>query len=1226
MAKQTFCNFLGKYNSSYKTYKIDKKNLSKFILSIKNFYEQIEKLDKKNEIPLKCKFNECVLSQFKYNTFTEDDRKDLTIKDENGKTTIIIEFKKPNAPKTEMLQISDENINKKALHETIWYFYKGRQYEKDRNIKHVIITDTEQFFFFDTKAFRNTKLEELCTKYEQRQLEYWNDTDKLYKDIQRVIDDNEINFDYSFFNLIEFKNKIINNTLDKNKHALQKLTCLYKALHPNFLFRNFSPKDSNELNAKFYNELLYILGLQEIIKNGKKQIVDSRQKGSLLDRIKNDLNCKNFNDSINLIIIWLNRILFLKLFEGQLVSFNNDTEFAFLNYNKIDSFNKLRALFFNILGKSLNERDNQNNNRIPYLNSSLFEPSPKESGENSIGNISDEVTLPLCKSSVLSKDKNYPKKPYLLQYLLDFLDAYDFSSVISEEENTKDIINSSVLGLIFEKLNGYKDGSVFTPAYITEYMAETAINEIIIRKYKEQNPNYSCSSIEDLEFRIFDDMDSGKYGSIKEWQKYYNSLLFDNLKICDPAVGSGHFLVSVLNYIIALKSKLKLLPQKVKIEVQNDTLVIYDKNIDTDSEAQFQYKRFDKETLEIQKLIFEEKRKVIENCLFGVDINKNSVEICRLRLWIELLKSTYYIDNTDEMQILPNIDINIKTGNSLISKYNVKVGSCALDQFKDKRKAEPRKIKDYKELVSKYKRENIKTNKENLYNQIENIKNEIFPTIQLRLDQDISTHEALKDSMEWMIMFPEVLDENGKFQGFDVIIANPPYMRVQEIQKTQPVAKDYYEKKEYGNYVTAHGSYELANLFIELGIRLSHKNSVNMFIFPHKFLNSSNGEYLREYLLANHYVDKLTHFGANMVFPNADTYTCIMQYSKQDNDGFLFRKFPFKSNFVSEIKNNDLFSFISYPEIRKSCELYGEDQWILFNKNAEYEILKKIYNSGECLNCIFKDIFQGIATSKDQIYILNKIQEDDKYFTLLMDNNKEYIVEKALFKPLLKGENVHKYETLKTNQYVFFPYEIVDGIAKVVDIENLKTKYPLTYKYVIDNEVDFKSRESKKAEKLPVWYAYIYPKNLNKFEQFKLSTMEICSKHPNVTINNKNLYHNTKVYSFIKNDNVNYDYKYLLAILNSNILWWFLMNTGDTLQGDARTMKKEYLYPFPLPVYNKDIENEICVLVDSLLAEKEKPNIDDNLCEQLEKNINSLVYKLYKLEPNEIEVIESYCK
>ena len=243
-----------------------------------------------------------------------------------------------------------------------------------------------------------------------------------------------------------------------------------------------------------------------------------------------------------------------------------------------------------------------------------------------------------------------------------------------------------------------------------------------------------------------------------------------------------------------------------------------------------------------------------------------------------------------------------------------------------------------------------------------------------------------------------------------------------------------------------------------------------------------------------------------------------------------------------------------------------------------------------------------------------------------MDNNKEYIVEKALFKPLLKGENVHKYEALKTNQYVFFPYEIVDGIAKVVDIENLKTKYPLTYKYVIDNEVDFKSRESKKAEKLPVWYAYIYPKNLNKFEQFKLSTMEICSKHPNVTINNKNLYHNTKVYSFIKNDNVNYDYKYLLAILNSNILWWFLMNTGDTLQGDARTMKKEYLYPFPLPVYNKDIENEICVLVDSLLAEKEKPNIDDNLCEQLEKNINSLVYKLYKLEPNEIEVIESYCK
>lgn len=152
------------------------------------------------------------------------------------------------------------------------------------------------------------------------------------------------------------------------------------------------------------------------------------------------------------------------------------------------------------------------------------------------------------------------------------------------------------------------------------------------------------------------------------------------MKICDPAVGSGHFLVSVLNYIVALKSELGLLSIKNKIEIQNDTLVIYE----SDGETQFEYKRNNRNSLLIQKAIFDEKRKIIENCLFGVDINPNSVQICCLRLWIELLKNTYYVGNTDEMQILPNIDINIKCGNSLVSAYDISVTEYLKDSIEYK--------------------------------------------------------------------------------------------------------------------------------------------------------------------------------------------------------------------------------------------------------------------------------------------------------------------------------------------------------------------------------------------------------------------------------------------------------------------------------------------------------------------------------------------------------------
>lgn len=473
MTKQSLYNFLGSYNKAYKSKLVDEKNFVQFLKVLRNYFSELDNVDKANEELLKNIFNKYLLSN--YQTLLNENRIDLLIKKDN-KTQVIFEFKSPNN-KSEMLQINSENINKKALQEAIWYFYNQDSKEISYNIKNIVITDTEHLFFFNPKQFCNRDLEKICLQFRNNQVAY-TDTKTLYDQIGTKIFEKEILFDYAEFNLIQYKSKILNDTL--NHDDLKQLKYLFKALHPDFLLREFSPKDSNELNSKFYNELLYILGLKEEGKN-QKRIIFSNDKGTLRDRITYDLNCTRFNNIINLIIVWLNRLLFLKLFESQLISFNDNNKFyAFLNYEKITNFAKLNRLFFNILGKPLSERDEH---QIPYLNSSLFERSELEIKYGNIANLDSESTLTLYKGSILSKVKNYPKNPTLLKYLLDFLESYSFNSKISEEDNKKDIINSSVLGLIFEKLNGYKEGSFFTPAYITEYMAETSVNNIVLQKF-----------------------------------------------------------------------------------------------------------------------------------------------------------------------------------------------------------------------------------------------------------------------------------------------------------------------------------------------------------------------------------------------------------------------------------------------------------------------------------------------------------------------------------------------------------------------------------------------------------------------------------------------------------------------------------------------------------------------------------------------------------------------
>ena len=404
---------------------------------------------------------------------------------------------------------------------------------------------------------------------------------------------------------------------------------------------------------------------------------------------------KSFDAGLELCLTWVNRILFLKLLESQLLTYyKNGEKYKFLNPNFINGFDELNDLFFSALAKPIDERHSKYKDKykdIPYLNSSLFERNTLENEAFEISALNnDEITI---YSGTVLKDANGKKqkgKLATLGYLFQLLEAYDFAidgnEGIEDNLETKSLMNASVLGLIFEKINGYKEGSFYTPAYITMYMCRETIRRTVIQKFKDQEED-QIETFEDLQSycsRLF------KVDDLKRLKA-----IVDSAKIFDPALGSGHFLVSALNELIVIKNELRILidakgvPLRCDIEIVNDELYVID-----GKGLLHEYNPTDKESARIQHTLFHEKQTLIENCLFVVDINPNSVKTCRLRLWIELLKNAYYT-RENRLQTLPNIDINIKCDNSLISRFNLE------DDLKDafKNKEVNYSFLDYKNLT-----------------------------------------------------------------------------------------------------------------------------------------------------------------------------------------------------------------------------------------------------------------------------------------------------------------------------------------------------------------------------------------------------------------------------------------------------------------------------------------------------------------------------------------------
>jgi hypothetical protein len=506
-------------------------------------------------------------------------RNDLVIhngKDAKSTVGVIIETKKPGK-KVDMLQSG--NINVKALQELVLYFLRERITLHNLEVKYLIATDIYQWFIFDAQIFekafaQNKWLVSQFLEFERKILSVTN-TELFYTQVaSRAIDEYRGDFTFTWFDIRDYEKPLRNN----DKTDDNKLIALFKLLAPEHLLKLPFANDSNSLDRTFYTELLHIIGLTET-KEGSKKVIrrndpGKRNPGTLLENAISQLDNLDkisrlpkpgqfgenyqeqlFNVGLELVITWLNRILFLKLLEGQLISYHmGDKTYSFLNKDKIRDYDDLNRLFFSVLARKLDDRSEEVSRqfpKIPYLNSSLFEPTVMEHATLVISNLDNSHKLPILHSTVLKDVSGKRRNGELnsLEYFFEFLDAYDFSNEGSEEiqEENKTLINASVLGLIFEKINGYKDGSIFTPGFITMYMSRETIRRAVIQKFNEEK-GWECQDFNDLYNKIED---------LKEANQIINSL-----KICDPAVGSGHFLVSAMNEIISVKNDLKILSDR----------------------------------------------------------------------------------------------------------------------------------------------------------------------------------------------------------------------------------------------------------------------------------------------------------------------------------------------------------------------------------------------------------------------------------------------------------------------------------------------------------------------------------------------------------------------------------------------------------------------------------------------------------------------------------------
>ena len=1218
-------------NKAYRQIPIDRQNFDNFKKQLRNFFEQIAIIN--TEEKLKGDLMDFLKQSFYGQNYKVSPNGDIDCAIHLGNSIeapigVIIEVKKPTNT-AEM--ISREDLNRKALQELLLYYLRERHSNKNIQLKKLIVTNINEYFVFDAQEFErlfysNKKLIKRFEEFNEGALTS-EKTDFFYKEIAaefigKVLEQ----ITYTWFDINIYKAWL---EADNDKRLIE----LYKFFSPEHLLKKRFQNDNNSLNTKFYSELLYIIGLEEVEeKDSHKRIITRRKAGernpaSILENTLNILDSEDCLDNVTdrysfgkdreeqlfgvglaLTISWVNRLLFLKLLEAQLVKYHKgDISYAFMRTSVIPDYDELNKLFFQVLAKrSANRSENiiAKYGKVPYLNSSLFEISPLERQTIRISNL-DNGELALFGNTVL-KDGNKPRYAKLptLQYLLEFLDAYDFSSEGSEEvqEQAKTLISASVLGLIFEKINGHKDGSVFTPGAVTMYMSQDAIHQTIVRRFNEEM-GWTCKDYEALKNKDIEDYTLA-------------NAIVDNIRICDPAVGSGHFLVSVLNEIIRTKFDLGILidgtgkrikKQDYNIDIENDELLVSDEDGNPVT-----YIPGNPESQRIQETLFREKRKIIENCLFGVDLNPNAVNICRLRLWIELLKNAYYTQDSNytELETLPNIDINIKVGNSLLHRFDLEQDISeilrkngitisayrkAVNDYKNAHnKEEKRELEEYLQQIKSNLRTQIGLNDPKLVrkNQLENELNtlmapELFESskkelalrdkkakelkvkiakIQAKVDE-IRDNKIFIGAFEWRIEFPEILDKDGRFEGFDCVIGNPPYIQLQKMGADA----DALQKM---NYETYERTGDIYCLFYEMGMKLLKPGALLSFITSNKWMRAGYGKSLRAHLSSLYNPTLLIDFANNKIFDSATVLVNILSLVKCDNQG--------QTKSCSVENDFDISKLSDYVQTREQISSFqSDDAWSILNE-IELSIKRKVEKAGTPLKEWDIEIFRGILTGFNDAFIISSEKRDEILSNCKDDFERERTA--AIIRPILRGRDIRRYGYEWADLWLINTHNGVAGSLERIHIEN----YP-----AIKQHLDgFFGKIVSRADKGDTPYNLRNCAYLDEFSKPKIVWGNLNAKGC-YSMAPENMFINAPACMIVPGN------QYLLAVLNSKVADYYIRNLGVVRNGGFFEYKPMFIEQIPVPFPQEDVVKSMEDVFQSDLPETLKDNRLEEIVESM---------------------------
>lgn len=580
------------------------------------------------------------------------------------------------------------------------------------------------------------------------------------------------------------------------------------------------------------------------------------------------------------------------------------------------------------------------------------------------------------------------------------------------------------------------------------------------------------------------------------------------------------------------------------------------------------------------RLTTEVKKKILINNIFGVDIDTQAVEVTKLSLLLKCMEGETQASVQQTMgfvkeRVLPTLDYNIKCGNSLIDTdfYDGEL------EFKD----HPAPAKAGSPLHTKE-----------------------------------GTFDKKIKPFNWQNTFPEVFKQGG----FDCVIGNPPYVRMQTMNKQDiEYYKKTYQSADYGNY-------DMYILFIEKSLKLLNDKGIMGMILPHKFFQANYGEAIRKLISSNKFLQQINDFTTNQVFDNATTYTCLLFLAKNKIDKFRYQKIELGKVPAKELMREN-FELIESDNLNKEKWNFGS----LKNQN----VLNKIIKGNNTFGHYASKIFKGSSTGNDNIYLLDLVQRKKKtsiVYTKQLEKNIE--IENELLKNFAYGSDLRKYYLNDSNVLLLFPYAKKDGKTTLIDIGILKEKYPLTFEYFINLKNELKKRKIEVDSNN--FYKYSAARNLNEYDQRKIMIPDILVEN-RVSIDETGLiFHGPAVHSVVFNVNqANYDELYFLGILNSGIFWFFIKNTSTALRGDAYRLIPEFIEPFPIPKIDFNIpsekqkHDEMVKLVETMLGlhkelQKVKlPGERESLQQRIDhtdRRIDKLVYKLYGLTEDEIKVVE----